>query len=364
MTKRIAIDARPLYGSWNGTTTYLQTVVEVLLTRNYEVTLLSDKELPELPSTFDSCRREVLIGGNGWSWEQRTLRRYLSAHDYDLYYVGSNKGLPLLYFGPTRIVLGLLDIIPIILYREYLLKPPFKSIVTYLMPQVLSIIKADSILTISQTSAKDIKRIFPFKNVTSILMKLPNTIKPAISKKKINQFAYVGGVDPRKKLGNLLAAFKIFLKLHPNYKLVLIGKDYNQIMHLINKYNLSESVILTGYISDKEKMKIISESRALVYPSLYEGYGVAIAEAMLANTPILAGRGGSQAEVGGDSVLEIDPLDSEDIYKKMELVLSKDVHEPLLVAAKKRIEELTAPSLDYQMGVFFDKQVDLARSKK
>jgi glycosyltransferase involved in cell wall biosynthesis len=358
MKKSIAIDGRPLYGPWNGTTSYIKTVIEVLLRSDFDVTLVTDKPIAvssEVP--FKNCRIELIDSHHGFKWEQIALRKYLNANDYDIYFVGSNMGLPLFYFGKTKLILGLLDIIPMMLPRIYLLHPPFKSIITYLLPQVASILKAEKIVTISKTSAKDIKRVFPFKRIESILMRMPDTVKSTVAEKKKEQFVYVGGVDPRKQLTVLLQAFKAFLEKHPQFKFVFIGKHYELIDGDIRALGLEKNVIKTGYVSDQEKMKIISESTAMVYPSLYEGYGLAIAESMLAHTPILVGPGGSQREIGGDAVLYIDPKNSQDIVSKMEEILDTELQKELINKSESQVALLSSAELDDQLAQYFQKLV-------
>lgn len=356
MKRSIAIDGRPLYGPWNGTTTYIKAVVEVLLRSGFDVTLLTDKKV-EIASDapFNKCKVVLIDSHHGFKWEQITLRKHLKSSNYDIYFIGSNMGLPWFYFGKTQLVLGLLDIIPMMLPRLYLLHPPFKSVVTYLIPQIASILKAKRILTISKTSARDIKRIFPFKRVDSILMRMPDTIEPTWSNTKKDQFVYVGGVDPRKQLIVLLQAFKEFLSNHPDYKLVFIGKHYEPIEEAILDLGISKNIIKTGYVEDAEKMQIISESTAMVYPSLYEGYGLAIAESMLAHTPILVGPGGSQSEVGGDAVLYINPTSPADITSKMEKILNVDLQKELIAKSETQLAVISNIELDEKLADYFQK---------
>jgi len=136
----------------------------------------------------------------------------------------------------------------------------------------------------------------------------------------------VGSIEPRKNLVRLLKAYNLLSdKIKDEYKLVLVGFkgwENREIISLIEENK--ESIKYLGYISDKELAKVYNLSSLFVYPSLYEGFGLPILEAMACGTAIVTSESSSLPEVGGEAPLYCNPYSIKDIKEKMELVLSND----------------------------------------
>ena len=353
---KIAIDARPFSGPTNGFTVYLTSILETLVPAGHEITLIADAPLPEL-ALFKGCA-QVILPASGkvdrYLWAQRTLLRHLRHSSYDVYFVGSNTGLPVLYFGKTKLLLGLLDIIPLRFPMAYLARRPDITLVKYLIPQFSAILKARQIITISEASRRDIKKLFPWKKVTMSHIKLDTTYVVKQPAKIQPQFVYVGGVDARKKIDTIIRALALFNKTSEvPYNLQLIGRGYNVYDELINELGLANLVIMPGYLSEERKMQVIAESTAMVYLSLYEGYGLAITEAYLNNVPIICGPGGSQKEIAGDGALYVDPKDPQEVAEAMREILKPDVRERLKQGAEIQLKALISSSIDQNVLNFF-----------
>jgi glycosyltransferase involved in cell wall biosynthesis len=350
---KIAIDARPFYGPTNGYTIYLTSILQILAKTRHQVTLVTDQALPT--GSFLDAYEQVILPHNGgklsrFLWAQRRLPKHLRRSDYDVYFVGSNVGLPVLYFGKTQLCLGLLDLIPFRFPMTYLARRPDINLVKYVVPQLAAIWKARRIITISEASRRDIKRFAPWKSVTASLIKLDRShaVEPAAKRK--DQFVYVGGVDARKRIDNIIRALHEFNQSAERpYKLVLIGKGYEVYKPLIEELGLNNRVVLAGYLSEEDKMKTIAESLAMVYVSLFEGYGLAIAEAYINDTPVICGPGGSQREVAGEGALYVDPTDPDSIAAAMQQVLKPEVRAELAEGRKRQLNHLSDPEIDQQV---------------
>ncbi len=360
VTRTIAIDARPLAGVHNGYTTYLGFIIAALKKANFAITLLSNQKLRAAYKMIEGCEVEIVGPSSQWRWERQFVGRYLQDHHYDLYFAGANRGMPPQRIKQTRKILGLLDTIPYKLARHYIFKYPYHFARHELAAQLSSVKNADEVITISQNSAKDIRGYVKHKPVTALLLPL-HPAKPRQSAVPHKQFVYLGGVDPRKKIANLLKAFAMFNREHPDYSLILIGRGYEAFDGLVKKLNLQKSIRLTGYIDDDTKFEILQNSTALVYPSLYEGYGLAIAEGLLADTVVIAGRGGAQLEVGGKAVLYIDPNSPQSISQAMQKVLDPDVRAELKAQRNQQSKKITDPILEEKIGQYFQQQVMRAR---
>jgi glycosyltransferase involved in cell wall biosynthesis len=136
-------------------------------------------------------------------------------------------------------------------------------------------------------------------------------------------FLYVGSLHPRKNLVLLLRAFASLVKrgmLESDVRLVLVGKRgwlYEEILAEASQPLLRDRVVLPGYVPDKDLPALLSGALAFILPSLYEGFGLPILEAMACDAPVICSRVSSLPEVAGDAALLIDPHDREDLAQAM-----------------------------------------------
>ncbi len=126
---------------------------------------------------------------------------------------------------------------------------------------------------------------------------------------------YVGTIEPRKNIARLLRAFaqaKRAARLP--HRLVLVGArgwKYSEIDRIVAEEQLTDSVVFTGYVAQEELPYWYRAADLLVYPSLYEGFGLPPLEAMASGLPVVSSNASSLPEVVGDAALVIDPEDEE-----------------------------------------------------
>ncbi|MBP7670806.1 glycosyltransferase family 4 protein [Candidatus Gracilibacteria bacterium] len=138
---------------------------------------------------------------------------------------------------------------------------------------------------------------------------------------------FVGRLEMKKNLQRLVEAFKFFSTKYTDFYLVLAGKrglGFQQIWRTVVEYGLENRVIMPGYITESEKVFLLARCEAFVFPSLYEGFGLPLLEAFAVGKPVLCSTTPALKEVGGDSVVYCDPLDSRDIERGLEEVLAFD----------------------------------------
>ncbi len=149
-------------------------------------------------------------------------------------------------------------------------------------------------------------------------------------------FVYVGALQPRKNVVNLLRAFVRFKKRQrSDMKLVLAGKlgwKYDEILKYREHMVFKEDVIWPGYCSVEQLAEIIGGAYALVYPSLFEGFGIPILEALQCGVPAVVGANSSMPEVGGEAVLLCDPKDPQSISDQMQLLYKDETLRNALIA--------------------------------
>jgi len=149
------------------------------------------------------------------------------------------------------------------------------------------------------------------KNYGDVLKKF------AISKPYI---LYVGAAYPHKNLENVVKAWKIFGEKHPEYHLVLAGKENFFYKRLVQTQEWKDlkNVIYTGFVPDEELEVLYREAKLFVFPSLYEGFGLPPLEALARGVPVVASSASCLPEVLQDAVLYFDPTSPEEIATVLE----------------------------------------------
>jgi len=136
-------------------------------------------------------------------------------------------------------------------------------------------------------------------------------------------FFYVGNVHPHKNVEFLLRSFSQFRKEYSNYYLVLSGKDnyfWHQLKEYANRNKLNINVVFTGYVDDSKLAYLYSRAVAYVFPSLSEGFGLPVLEAMIHSCPVLSSNATSLPEVGGNAAIYFDPRDESSLIFQMKRI--------------------------------------------
>jgi glycosyltransferase involved in cell wall biosynthesis len=134
---------------------------------------------------------------------------------------------------------------------------------------------------------------------------------------KSNYILSVGTLEPRKNIKRVLKAFERFkehrlVKDKGPVELILVGRE-----GWGTDYKLSQSVRSLGFVPDNFLPALYKNARLFVYPSLYEGFGFPVLEAMAAECPVLTSDRGSLKEISGNSAILVDPEDVNSIAIKM-----------------------------------------------
>ena len=205
-----------------------------------------------------------------------------------------------------------------------------------------SINRADLIITVSEFSKQEILSFFPecegkieivYNGVDFAIFKpiSDNTLKEAVKKKyKINGefLLYLGTIEPRKNIERLLEAYSRFnSELKDSPKLVLAGgKGWldSGIFNAIDKLNLKDNVILTGYVSDDDVPILMNAAKAFLFPSIYEGFGMPVLEAMACGVPVLTSNVSSLPEVVENAAVLVNPFSVESILLGINKITSDE----------------------------------------
>lgn len=233
--------------------------------------------------------------------------------------------------GKARVCTTLHDVIPL-LYREDYLLPGIEK---WYLSKIRYAKESDSIITDSYFSKNAIKDYLDVEEEKIIPIHLgfdkhrfyPNP-KHMEWKEKTKIILYAGGTDKHKNLENLIAAFgRLPEKIQKEYRIVFAGKEpyieKEKLYAMAKKHYVSpEKLEFTGYISDEKLLSMMQTCGVFVFPSISEGFGLPLLEAMACGAPVLAARAASLTEIVDDEDLLFDPFSVKDMADKIELILS------------------------------------------
>ncbi len=157
----------------------------------------------------------------------------------------------------------------------------------------------------------------------------------------------VGSLQPRKNLVRLLRAYVKLREQHKDFQqqLVLVGRQlwlYQEILREIRQQNFAQDVIVTGYVDNEDLPALYRSATTLVYPSLFEGFGLPPLEAMACGTPVITSNNSSLPEVVGDAALLVDAHDEQAIANAIfRLVNDKNLQAKLRVAGFAQAQRFT-----------------------
>jgi len=228
-----------------------------------------------------------------------------------------------------------------LLYAKLFIKPAVKrcALVT-----TISQASRAAILSTFGISEKKINVIYPGVNLRFRPMLDGAEIARVREKYHLGSpfFLFVGALEPRKNLPRLLRAFSLFLKARQgseNYQLLLAGPGgpaFEEVQHTAHQLGISDQVQLLGYITDDDIPSLYSAAEAFVFPSLGEGFGLPIVEAMACGTPVVTSNVSCIPEIAGDAALLVDPEDVQALASAMDRIAFDDTLRRQLV--KKGLE--------------------------
>ena len=189
------------------------------------------------------------------------------------------------------------------------------------------------IVTTSSYSKLGLKNIFNNKKITYIYQSSERVYSDDKINKLKNYILHIGTFEKRKDLLTLVKAFKLFKDdTNSNLKLVLAGSKYingdKEVYKTIKKYvkknNLLSSVIMPGYINKQQTLYYYNNAFTYVFPSLDEGFGIPLIEAMRAKVPVICSDIEIFKEIGNDSVIYFKKKDENDLNKKLNRVFKNN----------------------------------------
>jgi glycosyltransferase involved in cell wall biosynthesis len=353
-TKKIAINATFTQDMPTGLGIYTHEVVTELLKYSYEVDFIVYSNSKKLKDSHPNRVRYVTgpispdLGLKGHLmrilWQQ-TLPLKLRNQNTSLVYSTVPEGI--LFPYPNQII-TIHDLIPI-KYPE--LCPTLKYHYYYSLPLLLR--NSRAVICDSENTKKDVLEFY--KSYDKPIHVVPigydrkkfHPQERGIVRKKygfMNYLLYVGDLRPYKNLERSIEAFGS-LNLE-SFKFVIVGKKdprfYPALQKKVEQLSLEEKVDFMGYVPEQDLASLYSEAAALVFPSLYEGFGLPLLEAMACGCPVITSNFSSMPEVCQEAAFYVDPLRIESIADGIRQVIGKpNLREILIKKGFDRVQSFS-----------------------
>lgn len=274
------------------------------------------------------------------AWEQVVLPCMLEKYKVDLLH-SPHYTMP--YLASCKTVVTFCDMIFFLhpFLHKLIKRFFFRSIIQ------LSSRKADAIIAISESTACDInlllqiqsKKVYAIPLAAGDSFRLINDrigISKACHRYGLipgNYLLFIGVLEARKNIPILLKAYRKLVDRGIRQNLVIVGKKgwfYKEIFSTMTSLGLDKQVIFTGYVPDADLPFLLNGAFLFVYPSLYEGFGLPVLEAMSCGTPVVTSNISSMPEIIGDAGLLVDPTNINSLAENIEkLILSNSLRDSL-----------------------------------
>ena len=191
----------------------------------------------------------------------------------------------------------------------------------------------EKLITVSESTRNDLLKVFP--HISGLDERTEIVYEAATVSMKINQdiirkfeldkpyFLYLGELRPHKNVGRVIQAFMQFKSSQlDDVRLIVAGKPHKSFV--IPEGSHRDDIIFTGYVKDDDAYTLYSKALAYCLPSLYEGFGLPILEAMKCGCPVITSDFSSTAEVAGNAGVLVDPLSVDAIADAMTRVYTDE----------------------------------------
>ena len=300
---------------------------------------------------FDASRRPAIL--DDWTgagaiplpvasapeiaWEQLRLPLALRRQRIHVFHRASGAGgLALQRLAGSRVVVTVHDVIPLKYREDYLRSAAHRAFFTFQMSLSR---RADAVITVSETSKRDLVRIGRFRpskiavigeGVDRDLLSGPaDTPAP-------DRTPYVlamGAGEPRKNVAGVIEGFLRVAEQIP-HQLVLVGAPWRGRRAIVPPdASAAGRIEDRGAVTNAQLRELYRGAAAFIYPSLYEGFGLPVLEAMASGTPVITSREGSLEEIAGNAALYVEPRDASAIGDAIVDLLSHPERRSALVAA-------------------------------
>lgn len=331
---RIGIDARLLSLSLTGIGRYTLEMTREMIKSGDEYFLYSPAPVihGQWVQSNVSLREETCNSRAGRMLWSQTRLPYLARLDKLDVFWGPTHRLPKFLPSSMACVVTIHDLV----WRHAgdTMRPLSRIMEKVLMPQAIKLadlVVADSLSTRNAVEDEFAKARERLRVVYPGVTRLPEPVDESrLQKFGIDRpyFLFVGTLEPRKNLERLLQAYASLSHDERDSALLVIagGTGWGKVnpTAIIDQLGLNDNVRLTGYVTDEDLATLYARARFLAMPSIYEGFGFPVLEAMIYGVPVLTSTSSSLPEVAGKAGLLVDPLDVASIANGLHQLIGDD----------------------------------------
>ena len=316
---RIGVDARPLSYQLTGIGLYLKSILDTLQTidtKNHYF-LISNAPINYTPKNPKWVKIEGRINSKYLStlWMQIWGALLIVRLNLGLFW-SPRHHLPIVLPSRIKTVVTIHDIV----HHYYPDTMALPNLFVERMLMRYSLIRSNRIITDSQSTASDLIDVYKVNNkkISTICPGIPvlDEGTPDLENQKIelplNYFLFVGTLEPRKNFYKILKAFELVKPDRNQLNLVIVGGEgwkTDRFIESMKNHPFNSQIHLKGYIPRKNLRVYYEKAIGLLFPSLYEGFGFPILEAMSCGTPVITANISSMPEVAGEAAILVDPND-------------------------------------------------------
>lgn len=195
-----------------------------------------------------------------------------------------------------------------------------------------SVKKANKIFTVSENIKKEVLTYIPASRKKQIIVSAngkPSWQLPQeYDAKKRDEFIFFpGNFEPRKNVISVIKGMELLIKEKMTIRLHLSGNPgwkNEKIYSYIQNSPIKENIVFLGYLSEQDLVKQYCNCKALIFPSLYEGFGMPVLEALYCDCMVITSKGTVMQDICGDAAIYFEPLDPRDIADKIKTIFSFD----------------------------------------
>ena len=342
---RIGVDARLLAEEVTGIGRYTVEVLSRLTLAGHEWFLYSHQ--PIIVGKWEMSNvhlRTDNFPGRGLRmlWAQSVMPFRAWRDEIDLFWSPAHR-LPSLLPARVARVVTVHDLVW--KHAGETMRPMSRWLDSILMPEAVRL--ADRVITVSGHTAEDLLREMPSaRGKVSPIPLGTSFLAPAASRESLTSlgltepyFLFVGTLEPRKNLTRLLEAFARLPDSLRNGAVLAIagGKGWGgvDVATIAERFGIGDRVRVLGYVDDSQLATLYAHALFLAMPSLYEGFGLPLLEAMSHGTPVLTSNCASMPEVAGDAGVLVDPCDVDSVAHGLSELLSHDARRNALACLAK-----------------------------
>lgn len=224
-------------------------------------------------------------------------------------------------------------------FNKELFNAEFVRRVTPKFHHLIKACKPDHIITVSEFSKAEFLKYYPeYQNNVSVVYNGINHLKNDPQDKTplfdFPYLLYLGTIEKRKNIEKLIEAFNQANKKYSELHLVLVGKKgfaSENVFSKIRESSCKGKIHYMGYVADHNKISLIRNAEALIYPSVYEGFGLPVLEAMSIGTPVITSNTGATQEIAGDAAYLASPMREDDIAHGIKTIISDSIYRKNLI---------------------------------